>query len=182
MKKLLAILAAAFVCLNASAKFGIIGGIGGNNAAEFHNNVIPFHAGVTYNILFPMGVGLQPSLMYVERMANFVGTDSDVKLSYIELPVQFELGINLFLRNFRLFVYGEPFVGVNIAQRTIGDAVPTGETYDRFEFGIGAGAGIQLLKHFQLTCGYEWNLNTHEFASAMTNKPRGFTISGAILF
>ena len=114
-------------------------------------------------------------------------------LGYLELPVNIQWGPRFSDDRFRVFLQGSPFIGYAIS-KDMKDA--RGETYDwkninRFEYGVGAGLGVQLWRHFQITAQYNWSLGDlvnsgfaeEEFKRIFDESNfSGYTVSLAIIF
>ena len=122
-----------------------------------------FHIGVVARLPLPLGLNLQPALMY-----NVKGTlvDGDIQnarldatVGYLELPVQVQWGIRL--GKLRPFILAEPFVGYALNTKgefSISEAKkPASELINRLEYGFGLGAGLEM-GNFQLSGRYFWNL------------------------
>lgn len=149
-KRLLLIFALAFAVVAAYAQsgFGIKAGVnlpadkvrgGGVEALS------GFHAGVAYNLDFPLGFSFQPSLMYCAEGAKL---GEKLPLGCLELMTSLQWGPDLLV--FRPFVDVSPFIchGINGKWTEAG--------LDRFQYGLGLGGGLDIW-HFQLVCRYNWN-------------------------
>ena len=163
-----------------------------NNGAVKDN--IGYQAGLTYQIDFPLWFSIQPELMFHVKGGRVgTGGESDAfGLGYLEIPVNIQWGPRFKDGDVRVFLQGTPFIGYAIS-RDMRDA--DGNQYDwkninRFEYGVGAGLGIQLW-HFQITGQYNWSfgdLTRQSQAEAefkeMFSKSNfgGYTLSLAILF
>lgn len=126
-KTLIAIVAAAFMAIPAHAQFGIIGGFTSSSSdvnlqekTINTSNVNLYHVGLTYKLGLPLGLALQPSLVYQVKGASLENQISagSVDLSsleigtnvgYLEVPVQVQWGVDLL--GVRPYIFAEPFVG-----------------------------------------------------------------------
>ena len=197
MKKLLTVVLSVLLCTSAFAQFGIIGGwTSASTQLSFDQlstkNVNHFHLGIAYKIPVGALLTVQPALEYNVKGADISLPDipgSNVVLStgFVELPVQLQLGLNLHF--FRLFALGEPFVGyaVNNTSSIQLTQDKWGDVANRFEYGIGAGGGVELFDHLQITARYYWNMAPlYSFdikgVNLANTKCGGVKISAAILF
>ena len=199
MKKLLVIVASLLVAVSAHAQFGVIAGVTSahnnfSDAVKDAGNVTQYHAGITYK--FDLGLfAIQPSLIYNvkgSKLANFDGFGTmEYKNGYLELPVQLQVGLNLGIA--RIYGIAEPFIGYAITNST---SITTGsvdfkweEVPNKLEYGVGVGAGIELIKHVQISARYFWNLgqaknaNWNDMKQAVSNqRASGIIASVALLF
>lgn len=129
------------------------------------SNYSSFHIGIGYQTESTAGFTLQPELLYSKKGQKF-GEQASWNLDYLELPVNVQWGPDLVIC--RPFVQVSPFVGYSIRSRVS----TSNETLDRqinsffesftkdanrFEFGLGIGGGIELVRKFQITAQYVWN-------------------------
>jgi len=151
-------------------------------------NVTLYHIGVAYQWDMALGFSIQPSLTYEMKGAkldqstsasvggvNLAEMDLDInsKSGFLELGAALKWGPDLFIG--RPFVVLQPFVGVQIApgDKSSSQASVLGfsrdfdnEEYSKnlnnaksnLEYGFGIGAGLELIKHLQLTVQYFMNL------------------------
>lgn len=203
MRKLFFTLTALFISVSSFAQFGIVGGFTASStklkeAFEIakDNKLNNFHAGIAYKIPLGAGFALQPELIY-----NVKGTiknikdiaDIDYKTGFIELPLQIQWGIDL--KVIRPYVFAEPFIGYALTvngtvQQTTASAGKIEINDNKFEYGFGLGAGIELFKHLQVSARYYWNLGKlYEFSNIGAEAKRiqiancnGIQVSAAILF
>ena len=179
MKKILTTAVAMFIAVGAFAQLGISAGLTSASANvetalnEVKGKMInQYHVGITYKIGLGNFIAIQPSILYnvkgthfdVENIAN---TSLDFKPGFVEVPVQLQagLGIGSLVR-----VYGlaEPFVGYAVANEitaksALNAAAAPEKTWDnvknRLEYGLSLGAGVEILKHFQLSVKYFWTFS-----------------------
>lgn len=203
MKKFIVIVASLLIAVSAHAQFGVLAGVTSarnnlNDAVKDVANVTQYHVGITYKIPFGSLFAIQPALIYNVKGAtlNHVVNagqliDSfEYKNGYIELPVQLQVGIDLGVA--RLYGIAEPFIGYAVSNSIKGEGLKLDwnkDVKDKLEYGVGVGAGIELIKHVQISARYFWNLgkadnaNLSEVVSAVSNKgASGIVASVAILF
>lgn len=203
MKKLLVIVASLLIAVSAHAQLGVVAGITSSKATidaalSDVQNITQYHVGLTYKIDLGI-IAIQPSLIYNvkgAKIAEFkaVGDISsfDYKNGYLELPVQIQAGLNLGVA--RIYAIAEPFIGyaiTNSTQSSNGNKIDVkwNEVKNKLEYGVGVGAGIELIKHVQVSARYFWNLGNVESVAwasvtdAVSNKAaNGIVASVAILF
>ena len=204
MKKLIVIVASLLIAASAHAQLGVVAGITSSKATidaalSDVQNITQYHVGLTYKISLGGIFAIQPSLIYNvkgAKIAEFkaVGDISsfDYKNGYLELPVQIQAGLNLGVA--RIYAIAEPFLGyaiTNSTQSSNGTKIDVkwNEVQNKLEYGVGVGAGIELIKHVQVSARYFWNLGNVESVAwasvtdAISNKAaNGIVASVAILF
>ena len=203
MKKLIVIVASLLIAVSAHAQLGVVAGITSSKATidaalSDVQNITQYHVGLTYKI--DLGIlAIQPSLIYNVKGAKIqefkaVGDISsfDFKNGYLELPVQLQVGLNLGVA--RIYGIAEPFIGYAITNSTTsanGNKIDVkwDEVKNKLEYGVGVGAGIELIKHVQVSARYFWNLGNVDKAAianvtdAISNKAaNGIIASVALLF
>lgn len=203
MKKLIVIVASLLVAVSAHAQFGIVAGITSSKATidaalSDVQNVTQYHVGLTYKIDLGI-VAIQPALIYnvkgakVSELKELGDIASfDYKNGYLELPVQVQAGLNLGVA--RIYAIAEPFIGyaiTNSTQSSNGNKIDVkwNEVKNKLEYGIGVGAGVELIKHVQISARYFWNLGNVEkvaiatVTDAVSNKAaNGIVASVTLLF
>ena len=203
MKKLIVIVASLLVAVSAHAQFGIVAGITSSKATidaalSDVQNVTQYHVGLTYKIDLGI-VAIQPALLYNVKGAKVsefkeLGdiASFDYKNGYLELPVQVQAGLNLGVA--RIYAIAEPFIGYAITtstQSSNGNKIDVkwNEVKNKLEYGIGVGAGVELIKHVQISARYFWNLGNVEkvaiatVTDAVSNKAaNGIVASVTLLF
>ena len=181
MKKILTLIVALMATTAvAHAQFGIIGGwttsrtsINTKNFNENFKGLDNFHAGIAYHAKLPLGFALQPELTYERKGATlqpsegvYVGVSSS-KSHSVELGLGVQWGIDLLVA--RPFVVAEPFVGYRFAnqeQVSAGsfqvdiDALTKAlnDAKNKLEYGIALGAGVDIVRHVQLSVKWYKNL------------------------
>lgn len=215
MKKIL-VVAALFASMAAAnaQQFGVMGGLtlsrfGTTEESAISDNITLYHAGVVYKADLGAGFALQPALAYSVKGANLERGDSITKTvksktGFVELSLGLQWGPDLLA--FRPYLFVEPFVGYGV--------VPGGETFqslditsekvntalaeakNKLEYGVGAGVGLEITRHLQISCQLFQNLgklypeDKLDTGELVTIKPsfvniknyQGVKVSLAILF
>ena len=126
-----------------------------------------YHAGLTYKINLPSGFAIQPAVLYQVKGANVgqldTATDEDfkVKTGFVEVPLGLQWGPHL--AAFRPFVFAEPFFGYRVSSTDRGnDSFRdwANQAKNKFEYGFGLGAGLEISDHLQLSVQWFNNLGT----------------------
>ena len=165
MKKVMFI-AALFLSMAANAQqFGVIGGLslskmdGAANIKD-DKNAVQYQAGIVYKADLGAGFAVHPSLTYQVKGANVdqgQNVVSKSKTGYVELGIGAQWGPDLLA--FRPFLFVEPFVGYGVTgEETVGASTPS-EKYgvaltqakNKLEYGVGAGIGLEITSHIQLS-------------------------------
>ena len=200
MKKLLVAAVALLMAVTASAEgFGIVGGFTSSTMKpqDFtFKSSAGVHAGIAYNIPLIAGFALQPELIYNVKGYDWNGAipggdafRQQAKFGYVELPVQLQWGPDLLL--LRPYVFAEPFVGFAATGcEIIGsekDKINWDHIKSRLEYGMGVGAGIEVMSRVQVSFKYYWNVeDASQWNEVMeTVKSRSFNglvISAGIFF
>ena len=180
MKRILTIVLAALmltgISSSAQVKWGVTGGMN-FNAAKISDVRLEakagWNAGLTCLVDLPLGFSLQPSLVYVQKGADYsVIDDLSVvqKVGSINLPVSVQWGPDLLIA--RPFLDVTPYVGYSLSNKMeagIADIIKNeGKLDNAFEYGVGVGAGINIWK-LQLIARYNWNFGTLGKLSDFTN-------------
>lgn len=204
MKKLIVIVASLLVAVSAHAQLGVVAGITSSKtdlkaAKEDVKNISLYHVGLTYKLDLGL-LAVQPSIIYNMKGAKFdmlsqetTLDDFEYKTGYLEIPVQVQAGMDLGLA--RVYGFLEPFVGYAVNNQIAYSQGQPKETWDniksKMEYGVGLGAGVELIKHVQVSVRYFWNMglvygkdiNIGETASTIAGqKCNGISASVALLF
>ena len=167
MKRYLLVLAAIVLSFSVQASaqgFGIIAGMN-FNAAKISDLKLEskagWTAGVTYGVDLPLGFSLQPSLVYVQKAADYSpvdGVDAQRKVGSINLPVSLQWGPDLIVA--RPFLDVTPYLGYSLSNKLEGGigGLIKGEASlkNTFEYGVGLGAGLNVWR-LQAIVRYNWN-------------------------
>lgn len=194
MKRLALTLAVFLIGFPVFAQFTLIGGLtttSGKFSDTFKvENLSQFHAGFGYTCRIGLGVSLQPALEYNVRGATI--SDAKFRTGYLELPVQLQLGLSLLPHIIRLYAIGEPYVAYALHRD-----MQSGSSWqkmdwggvERFRYGVGVGAGLEIFRHLQVSARFFWDFAGSEFGSVQNipaqirdNKAAGLKVSAAIIF
>ena len=172
MKRIVALAASVAASLilafSAHAQFGFVVGLTSSSVKMASADAISlYHAGITAKIPLGSGFAIQPSLLYQVKGANVghldTATDEDfkVKTGFVELPLGIQWGPEL--GSFRPFVFGEPFIGYRVSSTDRGNETFqdwASQAKNKFEYGFGLGAGLEISDHLQLSVQWFNNLGT----------------------
>jgi len=142
--------------LSAQTSFGIKAGLNFDNMKVKdvqlkNNNSTGWHAGVLLNIKLPLGLALQPEVLYSVKSLGWKNyQDSEAKLKYIEVPVNLQWGIDLIL--LRPFVMASPYFSYLLS---VGSSKNKWEGVKEVDYGFGLGIGVDIWK-LQVTGKYNW--------------------------
>ena len=177
MKRILTLIAAVaasmILAAGAHAQFGFLVGLTSSSVKMASSDAISlYHAGLTYKINLPSGFAIQPAVLYQVKGANVgqlgTATDEDfkVKTGFVEVPLGLQWGPHL--AAFRPYVFAEPFVGYRVSSTDRGNEsfqAWASQAKNKFEYGFGLGAGLEISDHLQLSVQWFNNLG------AMFSKP-----------
>lgn len=202
MKRIIIVATFLLVAISATAqRAGITAGFTSSelkvkevkNALE-SSSVSEFNIGIVYNYPLALGFAIQPGLLYGMKGTSIealkaINLKSEV--SYIEVPVQIQWGVDLIA--LRPYVFMEPFAGLAIGAKVKGSESKDilDDLDSKFEYGLGLGFGLELIKRLQVSAKYFWNFEDCGFnnysSSVMTavterSSFSGVTVSLAFLF
>ena len=177
MKRILTLIAAVaasmILAAGAHAQFGFLVGLTSSSVKMASSDAISlYHAGLTYKIDLPSGFAIQPAVLYQVKGANVgqlgTATDEDfkVKTGFVEVPLGLQWGPHL--AAFRPYVFAEPFFGYRVSSTDRGNETFrdwASQAKNKFEYGFGLGAGLEISDHLQLSVQWFNNLG------AMFSKP-----------
>lgn len=168
MKKIF-VVAALFASMAAASaqQFGVIGGLSlstmdGAKAPKDNKAMTLYQAGVLYKADLGAGFAIQPALSYSVKGANLKQNNDVVsKTGFAELSVGLQWGPDLLA--FRPYLFVEPFVGYGVTGSEILRMSGTettvasinkalDEAKNKLEYGVGAGLGVEIASHIQLSC------------------------------
>lgn len=201
MKRILTVLLSLLVVCSvhsyAQVRFGVTGGMNFSTSKFKELDVkakTGWNAGLTCLVDLPLGLSLQPSLVYTQKNANVTETIAQ-SMGFVELPVSLQWGPDLLL--FRPFVDFTPYIGYAVTNETYGDIKFSSSSWkdkERFEYGVGIGGGINVWK-LQVIARYNWNFGSlynvegwndikDHFSDLKTDNRnfQGLTLSLALLF
>jgi hypothetical protein len=171
MKKLIVIVASLLIAVSAHAQLGVIAGIT-SAQTKFENLDVAndalqaatqYHVGLTFKLGLGNLIAVQPAIIYNVKGSKFADIDNvddfDFKNGYLEVPVQLQVGMGLGDLA-RVYAIAEPFVGMQISQQMLKETQDLSDIdfADKLEYGFGLGAGVELIKHVQVSVRYFWNL------------------------
>ena len=177
MKKLFAIVAAILVtsvAVSAKGGFGVTAGINTNSTKVQDIQTAPrtgFNVGVTYLLNLPLGLSVQPSVVYSHKSANLSLTGVGVldalmadkvfqNVGSVNVPVSVQWGPNLIVA--RPFLDITPYVGYTLSNTIKGMASDVKGVIDgekSLDYGIGLGGGLHVWK-LQAIVRYNWSFGT----------------------
>ena len=186
MKKLFVIVAAILVTsVAASAKggFGVTAGFNTNSTKIQDVQTAPrtgFNFGVTYSLNLPLGLSLQPSVVYSQKSADLGLTGASILESLktgsmfqtvgsVNVPVSVQWGPNLIVA--RPFLDITPYVGYTLSNNVktvVGDVKSIVKGEKSVDYGIGLGGGINVWK-LQAIVRYNWSFGTMGDISGFAN-------------
>lgn len=172
MKKIIIVAAVLLTGLFAAEKaqaqgFGVTAGMNFNSASYKDiqlDSKAGFSLGVTYLLDLPLGLSVQPSLVYMHKSADYSlvdGISAVQKVGSVNLPVSVQWGPDLIVA--RPFLDVTPYVGYSLSNKIDTDVAGliSGDANleNAFEYGVGVGAGINVWK-LQAIVRYNWNFGT----------------------
>ena len=183
MKKivLVVMMACCMSQIDAQVRFGIKGGVNFENF-NYKNakeeltidNSIGWQAGALLQFKIPVvGIGVQPELLYTVKKAEVKNESNSIH--YFEVPLNVQWGFDLAI--IRPYVMAGPYFGY--AVQCNGDVFKS--HIDKFDWGVGLGAGIELWK-LQLGARYSWGLQNVSSMKEFEMKNNTFTLSLALMF
>ena len=169
MKKLFVIAALfASMAVASAQQFGVKGGLtlstmnGASNPKE-NKSMVLYEAGLLYKADLGAGFAIQPGLAYQVKGATLKqSNDVQSKTGFVELSLGAQWGPDLLA--FRPYVFVEPFIGygvtgnenltisgTSISVENINKALQE-NAKNKLEYGVGAGLGLEIASHVQLSC------------------------------
>ena len=209
MKKVFVIIALFASMAVAHAQFGVIGGLtvsdmnGANNVDGVKATTL-YHAGVLYKMDLGAGFAVQPALTYSVKGSTVhenVGALDNIfksKTGFVELGLGAQWGPDLLA--FRPYLFVEPFIGYGVTGKEATALANESHSSDmqidkriedaknKLEYGVGAGIGLEVASHVQLSCQVFRNMGTlyqQDKVSTPLNHVKsyqGLKLSLAILF
>lgn len=188
MKRIISLFAVAVIAVLAAAeaeagRFGVKGTANLAGTDFKTSPAIGYEFGFTWQINLPLGFAIQPDLLYSVNGTTAEALQDNIGVGYLKLPVNVQLGPRFAHRNLRLFVQASPYIGYAVSKQ----AGTSWDDMNRFSYGAGLGAGVQLWC-FQLTAQYNWNLGALENVSNTSledfdkSKINGASVSLALMF
>ncbi len=125
-----------------------------------------FNLGIVWNLRLPLGLSVQPELLYAQHSTSLASPSSATRLSVtqgvIEVPVAIQWGIKL--GPVRPFVQASPYVGLTVANfgNLADDPSKTFKNELPWQYGIGLGFGVDFF-NLQLSFKYKWGLASFDY-------------------
>jgi hypothetical protein len=195
MRKVFVLIALFASMAVAHAQFGFIGGLtvsdmqGANNVKDVKSKTL-YHAGILLKMDLGAGFAVQPTMTYSVK-GSTVHEDFDAldnvfesKTGYVELGFGAQWGPDLLA--FRPYLFVEPFLGYGVTGKEQSERIE--EAKNKLEYGLGAGLGLEVASHVQLSCQVFRNMGPlyqQDKVSAPLNHVKsyqGVKLSLAILF
>ena len=162
MKKLFTLFAAvaiaAVLSTDADARrFGIKAGV---NVTDLNTEnvdaigTLGYQAGLSWQFDLPLGFAIQPDILYHVQATKLEDVESQLEQGFVKVPVNIQWGIRLADRKIRVFGQASPYASYAVKVKG-GDGYVALDDVNRFTYGAGLGAGIQL-GFLQLTAQYNW--------------------------
>ena len=134
----------------------------------------------------------QPELLYNVKGFNWNDLNEGdgsaawdkAKYGYVEVPLQLQWGIDLVM--LRPYAFVEPFAGYAVSGKkwiNSGEAnkIDFENAKSRLEYGLGVGAGLEVMSKVQLSFKYFWNFeNAQSFAEIKDTVKEGKSFNGLI--
>lgn len=172
--------------------FGVKAGINFSDPKADVKTNLGYQAGIAVQCDLPLWFSIQPELLFHVKGGQATADSRAFGLGYLEVPVNIQWGPRFCDDNIRVFAQGSPFIGYAISKDIKNSK---GEPYDwkninRFEYGVGAGIGVQLW-FLQITGQYNWSLGNlvnsgfaeEAFKNVFSESNfSGYTVSLAIIF
>ena len=95
----------------------------------------------------------------VGQLGTATDEDFKVKTGFVEVPLGLQWGPHL--AAFRPYVFAEPFVGYRVSSTDRGNEsfqAWASQAKNKFEYGFGLGAGLEISEHLQLSVQWFNNL------------------------
>ena len=186
MKKFFVAALAMLLSVGAFAEgFGVVGGVT-TSQLKFKDidlkSYTGAHVGVAYNVPLGAGFALQPELIYNVKGTNWEELKTKAKYGYVELPVQFQWGMDLVM--LRPYVFAEPFAGYAVTGNRVINSekakIDMSNLKSRFEYGLGIGAGVDVYNRIQLSFKYYWNFEQADQWNVVVDQVKTKSFSGIV--
>ena len=147
---------------SAIGRWGVTGGMNFNSATIKDVKMeaqAGWNLGLTYNLDLPLGLSLQPSLVYSQKGALIGAEQVNITqtVGSVNLPVSVQWGPDLLIA--RPFIDVTPYVGYSLVNKADANILTLKEELtgkNAFDYGLGVGAGLDIWK-FQAIVRYNWN-------------------------
>ena len=177
MKKLLVILVPV-LCLSFTSagqfKFGVKAGVNFANFQSKDNfsfdNMTAWQAGIMAKFKIPIvGLGVQPELLYTVNKAE------NVQMDYFQLPIMARM--ELLPGPIKPVLFAGPYFSY---AANVKIASLSSSSIEKFDWGLGLGAGVEIINKVQVALRYTWGLQN--ITSGSEIKGNAFSISAGLFF
>lgn len=168
---------------------GIKGGINSSTVnTKGWDSKSGFNAGITLDVNLPANLAIMSGLEISTKGAKSdimipgMSDPSNLKINatYLQLPVHLGYRIKL-IPGLRLHVDAGPYFAQGIAGKSSmgGEKIKTfkDDVFEKFDWGIGVGAGVTVLGMVQVRTGYDWGMKNVSKIDGMNVKNRNFYAS-----
>lgn len=190
MKRFLLVFLLGLAAVVSSAQVAVTGGLNFSKIKDVDSgSYTGYQVGFAYKQPLILGLAIQPELVFASKK----GASDALNMNYIELPVQVQMGLDLIA--LRPYIFAEPFVGYalggNLKVQDVKRKINMENLESRLEYGLGIGAGLDVLNKVQVSCKYYWNFDDCSLNSFLdyakehiSNREsfNGFMVSAAIFF
>jgi len=165
-------------------RYGIVGGQNitfiNSEKGTSQDVITGWMGGVAFQAIWPKGFAVQPEVLYSQKGCILSSGIVKYNIDYIEVPVK--VMYRLHMAEAKPFAFAAPYgaYAIRIAQEGVtGDNVFSDEI-NKFDFGIGIGAGFDVWK-IQLSFKYSWGF-AQVANETFTIRNKVFTISAGLFF
>jgi hypothetical protein len=156
--RILLLMTMGLLCYNATAQFGVKGGLGLSNllikdnddnlTAQFGNAGFSYHIGAAYEIDFSDQLSFEPALLLTQKKSSFdLNTLVTFNFMYLEMPLQMKFYF-IDLGEIRLYGLGGGSLGYLLSGKRDNDRLNIGNRANDdlrpLDLGINFGAGAQF--------------------------------------
>lgn len=198
MKRLFLAIVVALFALSASAQqIGVIAGVTGANSSLKGSDLGSFdqyHVGIVANFPAMEGLRIQPELIYkvkgtaVNEVGSSGGINADMSVGFLEFGLEAQAGIGR--QAVRVYGLVEPFIGYNLNDKFNfkGKDLVDNLSWNKTEYGLAVGGGVEFFQHLQASLKYFWNMGAVNeetqkiFSGDEVRNFNGITLSLALLF
>lgn len=183
---------------NAQIKVGVKAGVNVSEVSFNKNfgdtfrasNRTGFIVGPTLEAMIPfIGLGVDGSLLYSRKgfeMDSHSNTTIKGDLSYLDIPVNLKWKIGI-PKVIGVYVAAGPYASVYLGKsiKSAYENIKRDFNMDSFDWGMNAGAGVELFSKLQVGANYSWGFTKSKFEYDNMEygfKNRGWTISAAFFF
>lgn len=194
MRHITLLFVALFVALSASAQisFGVKAGMNLSDVSVSSpgnlvkaSNRTGFYVGPSIEAMVPfLGVGLDASVVYARKGVDLTILNKTFQgdISYIDVPINLKWKIGI-PNMVGLYMAAGPYL--SYAAGNSFKEFKDNFRIDDFDWGLNAGAGIELLGKLQIGANYSWGITKSKFRyddDDFTFRNRGWTLNAAFYF